>query len=293
MRSSIKFIKEKANEFIRCIVAFLFSILESQSLPDMAARLFGKYKTISFWVNQLSVLIIYLVYTSRAFQLSLPETLQILRASVYGPTGHRMAVVGALAHCQISAFWAWFSAIIRKYRSIDNIGFMQLLGKMKQDSQEKMHFLTKLVSINTAISCYSFALVFTGIEFYFASSIRHCWFILLAQCSLFLAARYAPNGVIVVYVYAIAGCNTVLDQMKQWLEFVENHPHLEALYHYKEVVQSIKQLNVLTKFIVLTSKMLVVPFGSMFFMVPSRKYIHLYFHLQPTTGFLSFSKCLY
>lgn len=57
--------------------------------------------------------------------------------------------------------------------------------------------------------------------------------------------------------------------MRQLVESVENHLYLtfELFHYYKKVLQSIKQLNVLTKFLVLTSKMLVVPFGSMCFVV--------------------------
>ena len=89
-------------------------------------------------MNRLSLIIIYLVYATRAFQLSLPETFQILRAFVSCPTGQRMAVVGTLTHCQMVAAWVWFHLVIRMYHSIDNIGFMQLLKQLRPKCHNEM-----------------------------------------------------------------------------------------------------------------------------------------------------------
>lgn len=252
---------------------FLFPLLQAKSLVDLALvnRIFDEYKTIGSYPHRISLLLVLSVYVVQVLRLPLPESMKILRTSVYGSCGWQMAVVGTLASCQVLVLRVWFYVIIRRHLSIERIAFVQLMRKLDLEAEKKVHFLAKLISLNVMTNSYIFALVLFCTELYFSIGIWHGLFISFHFATLFCVATSASNDVVILYVYAFAGCNSVLNQMKQLLKTVKYHPHLISTLscQYEMAVQSVQQLNSLTRFLVLVNELLVVPLGSMCFMLLS------------------------
>ena len=149
MEVQMKF-KDQVTERIRSTGTYLFPVLQAESLFDLAIanKLFDEYKTISSWMRQICFLAVFFVYITRSLDLPLPESMKILRESVYGPSGHRMAVIGALVGIQMLAVRLWLYFLISKHNSIGTIGFMQLLNELKRKPHDETLFIAKLISIN-------------------------------------------------------------------------------------------------------------------------------------------------
>ena len=266
----IEFMNEKMRKAVERTAVFLFPLIQAQSLTDLATitKLF-EYNTVGFYLRQMFYFMAYSGFFVRALQLPVPEDLRILRASVYGPVGHRMAVIAYFIYCHFLVGRVWLYTVFRKHQSAEAIGFMQLLKQLKKESQVKFLFAVKLISSNVVISRYAFVLVLISIELNFSISRRNLFFILCLFVALFLTSRSLAADEIVLYVFAVAGCNAVLEQMEQLQKTVQRYPHFTFILvnEYFKTVRCISKFNPLGKFLVLLSKLIVVPFGSMIFIV--------------------------
>ena len=268
----VKFVKERMKTAVKGTRMFLFPLLKAQCLTDLAIfnKLFD-HNTVDFYLRQMSVSVVTSAFFIRAFKLPVPEDLQILRPSVIGPLGHRMAVVGFLSLCYFLTTKVWLYTVVREHQSMEEIGFMQLLKQLTKQSQDKTLLAAKVISTILIINCYVFVLGFSSIELYFSISTWHLLFILSFSVALFLLPRSLPNDAIVLYVFAIAGCNAVLEQMEKLRKTAQRYPHFTfiLLNEYFKTVRCITKSNPLGKFIVLLSELIVVPFGSMIFLMLS------------------------
>ena len=261
---------DKMKKSIHQTATSLFPLLRAKSLTDLATitKLF-EYNTVSFYLRQMFYFMTYSVFFVRALQLPVPEDLQFLRASVYGSVGHRMAVISFFVYCHFLAARVWLYTVFRKHQSIETIGFMQLLKQLKEKSQVEMLSAVKLISTNIITSRYALILVLILIELYFSISTMHLLFILCLSVAFFPTSRSLAADEIVLYVFAVAGCNAVLEQMEQLRKTAQHYPHVTfiLLNEYFKTVRSIKKLNPLGKFLVLLIELIVVPFGSMIFIL--------------------------
>ena len=217
---------------------------------------------------------VFSVYNLTALQLPTPTAIQVLRAPIYGVMGYRFSVLAAFATCQMVAVRIWLFAMTKTHNSTATIGFMQLLEQLNQQSERRILFWAQFISTNMLACTYLIGAFHIGIELYVSYGLWRYSFVLLFSLTLFLFVKFSANDVLILYVYALAGCTAVLDQMKIMRTALTECDRFSLLMvpflqKYFSLIRSIERLNPLSKFIVLASELLIIPFGGMIFIFSS------------------------
>ena len=264
--------KKQIRTLATSIALFWFPLLRAESLADCTSitNLFFEKRTIKALVQQIALLTTFSVFNVTALQLPVPATFWVLRAPTYGVMGYRTSILAAFATCQMVVVRIWLLFLIKKHRSVSNIGFLQLLKQLGTQSQAKILFWTKLISVSLTIFAYSFNVVHICIELLVSHNSWRYLFMSFYSIMIFVFMRASLNDVLVLYVYALAGCSVLLEQMKSMRSILKkcdhsSHNRFSVLQQYFFLIESIADLNPLSQFIVLVSELLIVPFGSMVF----------------------------
>lgn len=264
---------------LKPVAVFLCPQIKAKCLLDFTStnKLFDEYRTVSHVIEQCSGWLLYLLFIVTALQVPLPRAFQIFQAPTYGSMGSVLVYLGAVGGFQIFIVRMWLYYTIRKNHSVENIGFMQLLNQLHPQSEEKIFFWTKCISISLTCSIYSLVSVHLTIEIYFWHDIYHLLFILYHAMTLVQAARTGPSDLLTLNAYAVTGCEAVLAQMEELRKSIAHldqfaQPMFCILEQYSRVIMSVKQLNQLceptiSEVLTLDGKLLVVPFGSMLFVL--------------------------
>ena len=274
--SLIRTMRNQIRTMATSIALFCFPLLRAESLADCTSitNLFFEKRTIQALIQQFALLATFSIINVSALQLPVPATFWVLRAPIYGVMGYRTSVLAAFATLQTLAVRIWLFMLIKKHRSVSNIGFLQLLKQLGTQSQAKILFWTKLISVNLATVAYLYNVIHICIELLVSHDLWRYLFISFHAIMIFMFMRASLNDVLVLYVYGLAGCSTLLEQMKSLRGILKEYDHFahskfSVIQQYFFLIESITHLNPLSKFIVLASELLVVPFGSMIFIFSS------------------------
>lgn len=166
----------------------------------------------------------------------------------------------------------WLYSLVRKYGSASEVKFIQLLAQLSEESHKKILYWSKIMAVQAVLSSYMFVLLFVGVELIIADDLWHFLAGMFHFITYLIAAQISISDVLILYVYAFTDCTIVLGQMKQLSEAVNKYgrstePMMNIMIRYARLIVSIKQLNSLSKTLMMASKLCVIPFGSMIIII--------------------------
>lgn len=263
----------------------LFPLVKAECLLDLAVinKSFHKIKTISYWIEQLNVLAFYLMFMLTAARVPFFIFLQPLRSFDFGPTGYQFSMIASFAFIEMIGCRLWFYFAERKHPSLEQIEFIELLRQLNQQSHDRILKWTKVISLQYTCNGAVFGIFLIGIEILSSKDIWHFTIGLIHLAIYFHAIRIAPSDVLILYVYAFAGQKVIMDQMVELRRLVAQYgqlrcPMVAIVKQYLRLVKSIQRLNSVCTFLMLMSKSLVIPMGSMVFIISA----------TPSSGSVSF-----
>lgn len=260
--------------FTKVILFQLFPLLTADSLIDLASagKSFDEYKTTKSRIGRIIVVAIFSFIILTAFRPPFLLFLQIQRSPDEDPLRYQTVICATFAVIEMLSIRIWLFLIIREARSIENIHFLQFLTQLNQESEKTILLWTKIVSTQLNSS----ALIIGALFFWVEISITHNnWYIFVSLIHMFMilyALRISPNDILIPYVYAFSICKVVLDQMDHLTQLVAQFDHFAqpmfaVLTQYSLLTESIRHLNSLCGYLMLSSKIFVIPFGSLVFVV--------------------------
>ena len=265
----------RTNSAMKYIFYLLFPLTEAEFLLDLARifDLFTQYKTLGPCINQLTSATLYFLTWMTVLQSPMLVELQPLKTSIYGSLGYLFAVCTLLGFSEIACLRVWLYTIIRKHRLMENIEFIQLLQNLDRKTARDVLYWSKFLSVNFTCGAYAFVSIFIGFELVIAEDFFQFAVGLFHLALYFHVSRVAQCDVIALYAFALAGCEVVLGQTKHLRHSVSVYgqfldPMFAILGHYYKLVESVRQLNSLSRTLMLASKQLVIPLVSVaFFLV--------------------------
>ena len=265
----------RTNSLMKYIFHLLFPLTEAKCLLDMARifNLFTQYKSVSPCISQLTSVTLYFLTSITVLRMPVLVTFQPLKTSIYGPLGYQFAACSLFAFIEITCLRVWLYAIIRKHRSMEDIEFIQLLQNLDRKTARDVLYWSKVLSVTFTCGAYVFISVFIGYELVVAEDVFEFSVGLFHLALYYHVSRVAQCDVIALYALALAGGEVVLGQMKHLRHSVSVHgqfldPMFAILGHYYKLVESVRQLNSLSRTLMLASKQLVIPLVSVaFFLV--------------------------
>lgn len=275
--------KVQTVRFSNALFNFLFPMMKAKSLIELASAnlLFDQYKSGSSIRRFSCILIIYLTTIMTGFKVPVLIHLRPLRSNSLGDLGYLLFECLSLAFIEMFTIRVWLFFFIRRHQSPEQIEFVQLLDQLDQKSHDRLLYWAKFVSNELTLAALAFIIITMTVEAYNSMNI----------CNLILTAFYlilysygctvTPHDVVILYTYALAAFKVVKDQMEQ-LEMSLNeypqftNPMFQIVSSYFKLINSVRQLNSLSKILMLTSHLLGVPLGSLL----------IYLALTPATNLL-------
>lgn len=144
---------------------------------------------------------------------------------------------------------------------------MLLINQLDEESSRTLVRRGKVFSILYTFTVYTFVTLLLVNDCSVAEDFWHS-LIAVTHFLIFIhVGRIGPNDIFVLYIYVFIGCRVVMEHLTQLRLAVNQYeqftqPMFFILEKYSRLITSISQLNSLSRFLILLSKLLVYPIAS-------------------------------
>ena len=271
---SLDSIKESAKNSAKWLFRSVFHLTKAKSLVDLASRnqLFDDYRTFRSWMHQSCIFLFHAMYLLRAVNAPFLYDLQALTSPAFGPFGYLSALGVSISSVELIILRIWLYLLTQKYQSMEGVKFIQLIKQLDKDTHDKMLYWTKVVSVLSLCASFNAASFWVGIQISNVDDLRQKIVGILLLAINYYCARIVLSDVLILYIYSMAGLHVVLCHMNALSQVVSqynqfSYPMFAILLKYKCLIESIEQLNSLSRPLVLASEILVIPVASTVFLI--------------------------
>lgn len=263
--------RENLKSFFTSIFLIVFPLTRAKSLSEFAL-INNNYDAIGSFIQQLPLVMFYTTILMTSFKVPFLLILQPLRSPVYGAIGHQCAILEVLGFSEVIFIKIWLYLLVRKHGSLEKIKFIRLLHKLDKRTHDSIFYWSKIFFVQLTLSCFAFDAILYGRDLLLPKNLANFIVTLFHFSIHFQVVRIPLMDLLVLYVYSFAGLKVVLRQLEQLKHCIAHqsnyfHPSFAILIHYSALMKSIDQLNSCSGVLMLASKMLVIPFGSLLFVL--------------------------
>ena len=254
----------KFSSFSKEIFYLFFPLTRAKSLVDLVKieGVMGPYgmKSIS---GLLFDFIVMLGCSLRALDLQLLLPLQPYRTALDKTS--RLETMGAsLAAFEIAMFRIWCYNILRKCGSLGEIDFIKMLDRLDAVTNAKMVYWSRIFCLEVALGGYILNLGMTLIQITYSSSVLEISVHVFYCVGFCHVCRTLLNDLVILYFYALSGSGVAMKLMNRLNDAVTRYGQeplsiLDILSSYFELIETVEQLNSLSKMLSLSANTLTLP----------------------------------
>lgn len=260
---TLKTLKVKFKKIVENVIHFLFPLNAANSLIDNSCLelLFDKYDNVkSIIVNSFIFWIVFIVILT-GYKVPILERYKPFSSFVSNGLQDLICATQSFTAIELVILRIWFFIMIWKHRSPENIQFVLMLKKLEQNDEKIILFSLQVATFILnfcAIFCHWLVLF---LDFCYSDGPSFFIIFLVNSTGYFFLVRDACRGVLIMYAYSLAGFKIVNDQIKKLIYQVTVYPSAmnQVLYMYESLTTSAAQLTLLTKILMSTCNLLVVP----------------------------------
>lgn len=256
-------VKNKYEKTSKNVINWFYPLCLINSLTEKACLelLFDKYDNWKSILSNLLMNFMLFVIVLNGFQIPLFIEYRPFRSKIFGNIGEIICAGQSFICAEIIILRTWSFFAIRKYHSTDKFPFVHFMKKLKSDDHEMILFSLQLASIlvNTSSIIGHFIILFFDL-YHSADAIKYILFFYYI-IGYTLITRNGAAGVMIMFTYSLAGFKVVYNGIKQLNSQITLYPSTisQVLFMYESLTSSVGQLTFITRILMLTSNLLIVP----------------------------------
>ena len=261
--------KEKFKNSFKYLYDFLFPVIHSHSLNDLLYTnvLFDNYKTPSSWFQHIFVSITYLMTMVSGFRIQIAVDFHPLSARSLGEVGDRVITFGAFVCMEIIIHRIWLYMLIHKYHKVEQVPFVKLLHKIDNNLDKSILKFIKVISSEVQLGGYGFQTIMLVTECLNSKDICQFMVSVFYYIGFIQVIRMGITDSMILYTLTAAGFEVIKTQMDSFEKSIDDYKDYpcntyDLMDHYYEMVLSIEQLNSITKILMSSNDITVIPCGS-------------------------------
>lgn len=276
-------LNKKLIGFVLKIIHFVYPLLGAKNLFEWTSKetLFWYCDGFFTCIDRFAMLYIFVIIILTGFHVPFlvyfkPLRSQFTRFLSMMITGEAIASTEMI----ILQIWLWFN--LHKYKLPNRIPFIQLIEKLDKSDHDVILKLSKLISFLTGFGSLFWHELIAYNELQSSYTLGDLVASLFFLIGSFFFIKTGLNSLQILYTLTIAGLSVVSNQINELNETVEINFSVERITRqYDELTNSVSKLNSITKVLMMSSNMSIIPATSFL----------IFLMIKPFDGFiLNFAK---